>query len=304
VLVSALLVATVLAFVYTEKLKLTRSPIVGTLVDKVFSPVCDCTTATGRITFRLRHRDVITAEIIDGDGEVVRELVRSRPYAAGRVFLVWDGRGEAGVIVPEGSYVPRIRLSQERRTITLPNRIRVDVTPPVIERFAASPRVISPDADGRRDATVVRYRLSERGTVALYVDGGREIVKRGTTTEGRIRWAGLVDGSTASDGLYRLRLGATDPAGNAAIRSRPAAIVVRYVALGRRRIEALPGGRFSVLVVADAPTVRWRLGERTGLAKRGTLRLTAPDIPGRYALVVTANSHAARALVVVQEPAP
>jgi hypothetical protein len=36
-LVAALLVATALAFVYTEKLKLTLSPILGTKVDKVLA---------------------------------------------------------------------------------------------------------------------------------------------------------------------------------------------------------------------------------------------------------------------------
>ena len=63
-LVAALLVATALAFVYTEKLKLTLSPILGTKVDKVLSPVCDCETSAAAISFRLRKGDRIigTAE--------------------------------------------------------------------------------------------------------------------------------------------------------------------------------------------------------------------------------------------------
>lgn len=304
VLVAALLAATVVAFVYTEKLKLTKSPITGTLVDKVFSPVCDCDTASARITFRLRRPDVIDADIVDGHGEVVRELVRSRAQGAGRAFLVWDGRGESGAVVPEGSYRPRIRLRRERRTITLPNPIVVDVTPPVVERYAVAPRVISPDGDGRRDAALARYRLSERAQAMLYVDGQREIVKRGTRRESTIRWPGPIDGEPAPKGLYRLTLRAVDLAGNASLRSRPAVVRVRYVELGRSRIEVEPGGRFAVLVVTDAPTVRWRLAGRTGTARRGTLRLTAPEAVGRHALVVSANGHAARAAVVVREPGP
>ncbi len=304
VLVAALLAATVFAFVYTEKLKLTKSPITGTLVDKVFSPVCDCDTAAARITFRLRRPDVIGAEIVDGDGDVVRELVRSRAQGAGRVFLVWDGRDESGAVVSEGSYRPRIRLRQQRRTITLPNPITVDVTAPVVERYAVAPRVISPDGDGRRDAAVARYRLSERAQAMLYVDGRRQVVKRGTRREGTIRWQGEIDGEPAVKGLYRLTLRAVDLAGNASLRSDPAVVRVRFVELGRRRIEVEPGGRFAVLVVTDAPTVRWRFAGRTGTAPRGSLRLTAPEAPGRYALVVRANGHAARATVVVREPAP
>lgn len=38
-LVLALLAATVAAFAITERLKLERSPIYGTKVDKIFSPV-------------------------------------------------------------------------------------------------------------------------------------------------------------------------------------------------------------------------------------------------------------------------
>jgi hypothetical protein len=299
VLVTALLAATVAAFVYTEQLKLTRSPIVGTLVDKVFSPVCDCDTDTARITFRLRRKDLVSAQIVTAGGSVVRELTRARPYGAGRVFLSWDGRDESGAVVPEGSYKPRIRLLRQRRTITLPNPIEVDVTPPEIERFSVSPRVISPDGDGRRDAAVAHYRVSERARVSLDVDGRREIVKFGTRRQGRIRWAGIVDGGTAPAGSYRLTLDASDLAGNVAIHSRPAVVRVRFVELGRRRIEVAPGSAFAVLVVTDAPTVRWRFAGRGGSASRGTLRLTAPVAAGRYPLIVTAHGHAARALVIV-----
>ena len=49
VLVAALLVATSAAFVVTEKLKLTRNPIVGPRVDKIFSPTCDCATDSATI---------------------------------------------------------------------------------------------------------------------------------------------------------------------------------------------------------------------------------------------------------------
>lgn len=303
-LVAALLVATVVAFAVTEKLKLTKSPITGTLVDKVFSPVCDCSTDTATISFRLRRADRVDADIVLGGGTVVRELVRARSEPAGRVTLFWDGRDESGAIVPERDYLPRIRLERQRRTITLPNPIRVDVTPPVIEQYSVRPRVISPDGDGRRDAAIAEYRLSERAQVALYVGGRRQVLKRGTQAKGRLRWSGTIDGEPALAGPYALTVGAVDAAGNPAARSEPALVVVRYVALGRRRITVAPGGTLAVLVVSDASTVRWRLGERSGTARPGTLRVRAPATPGRYGLVVRANGRAARALVVVAEPAP
>ncbi len=49
--------------------------------------------------------------------------------------------------MPEGRYRPRVHLASERRTIVLPNPIRVDVTPPQIELRSLRPRVFSPDGD-------------------------------------------------------------------------------------------------------------------------------------------------------------
>jgi hypothetical protein len=298
-LVAALLVATGAAFAYTERLKLTPSPILRTTVlNKVFSPVCDCDSDVAVVRFQLRKPDRIDVEIVEGE-TVTRRLVQEAAQR-GRVEIVWDGRDDAGAVVPEGTYRARVRLLRGRRTITLPNPIRVDVTPPVVERFSVAPRVFSPDGDGLRDAVVVRYRISEPARVALYVDGARQVLKRGTQAEGRIRWPGLVDGEPVGRGVVALRVGATDIAGNVGARSAEGRVVVRFVALGRERIEAVAGRSFAVLVLSDARRVRWRLGERSGVVRPGTLRLRAPALPGRYALVVTANGHADRSVVLVR----
>lgn len=301
-LVAALLVATGAAFAYTEKLKLTPSPILGTRVDKVFSPVCDCALSTATISFRLRSADRLSVEIVDGAGVSVRTLVQNRSVARGPIDVVWDGRADDGTVVAEGSYLPRARLARQRRTITLPNPIRVDVTPPAIESFRVRPRVFSPDGDGRRDSVRVSYRVSEPSQVALFVDGRRQVLKRGRREEGEIRWLGFVGGEPVADGSHGLQLGAVDVAGNVAQRSREVSVIARSVALGRDRIEAVAGRTFAVLVVSDARRVEWRLGSRRGSARPGTLRLRAPARPGRYALVVTANGGSDRATVIVSAP--
>jgi len=302
-LVAALLGATGAAFAYTEKLKLTPSPIVGTRVDKVFSPVCDCPRSSARISFRLREADALSVEIVDAGGTRIRTLVQELAAARGPVEIFWDGRDENGAVVAEDEYLPLVRLGRQRRTIRLPNPIRVDVTPPTIQRFSVVPRVFSPDGDGRRDTVVARYRLSEAGQVSLFVDGRRQVLKRGRKQQGEVRWFGLVEGETASAGTYRLALGATDVAGNPASRSSPALVVARSVALGRERIVARARRSLAVLVVSDARRVQWRLGRRRGTVRPGTLRLRAPDRPGRYALVVSANGATARAVVLVR-PVP
>ena len=303
-LVAALLLATGVAFAYAEKLKLTRSPILGTSVTKVFSPVCECGTDVATIGFRLREPGRLSVHVVDARGTPVRELVDRRREPAGPLLVVWDGRDDAGALVPEGAYRPRVRLLDDRRTITLPNPIRVDVTPPRFQQVSIRPRVFSPDGDGRNERVVVRYTVSERARVSLFVDGDRRVVKRGSQPRGTIRWSGRVAGEPPAPGPYELTLGARDLAGNAGARTRPRTVLVRYVALGRTAIETRPRATIAVLVRSDARRLEWKLGARSGSARPGTLRLRAPDRPGRYTLTVVANGQPARAAVVVRRHAP
>jgi hypothetical protein len=299
-----LLVATALAFAYTEQLKLTLSPILGTQVTKVFSPVCGCDTDAAVIAFRLREADRLDIEIIDEGGVLVRHLIEGLDYRRGPVQFVWNGRDDANATVPEGSYRPRVRLLRQRRTIVLPNPIRVDTTPPRVRLVDVAPRVFSPDGDRRADRVVVRYRVDEPAQVSLYVDGRQRVRKRGLKRVGTIDWYGQVEGTPLPRGVYRLSVGAVDVAGNAVARRPTRAVVIRSVALGRDRIRARPGARFAVLVSSDAARVEWKLGTRTGTARPGTLRLRAPLQPGRFTLTVTAVGQSARAAVIVLRSVP
>ena len=303
-LVVALLAATAAAFALTQGLKLQKSPIFGTRVQPVFSPVCDCPKETARIAFKLRKADRLDIAIVDG-GKVVRTIERGRSYPKGPVVVSWDGRDDAGRVLPEGEYEPRVHVRGEHQTITLPNPIRIDVTPPVVQDVSVQPRVISPDGDGRRDRLVVSYRLNEPGRGALVINGKRRGL--GTLfprTEERIVWNGKMGGRPVSPGLYRLQLVAVDQAGNRSARTPavPVPVAVRFVTLGRNRITTAAGAPFAVRVSSDAPRVRWTLGGRSGFARPGTLRLRAPLQKGRFTLTVSANGHTARAAVFVREP--
>jgi hypothetical protein len=274
------------------------------VVRDVFSPVCDCLSDTASITFKLRKADRLDVSVVDGSDNVVRTIERGREYPAGPVTIEWDGRDDAGNVLPEGEYEPRVRLRDDRTTYTLPNPMRIDVTPPQLELVSAGPRVISPDGDGRRDSITYRFRLSEPGRGVLYVNGKRRVLTLFPRPEGSITWYGIVGGRPLPAGVYDTRLSARDPAGNVAGRTRPIPVVIRYVALGRTRIPVTAGGTFAVRVSSDARIVHWALGGRSGAARPGTLRLRAPLQPGRFTLTVTANGHAARAAVFVREPTP
>ena len=302
VVVVALLAGTAAAFALTQGLKLQKSPIFGTEPGEVFSPVCGCPRKVATIAFKLRKRDRLDVSIVDGD-EVVRTLERGRSHPSGPVEIRWDGRDDAGRILPEGEYEPRVRLRGAHQTITLPSPMRIDVTPPVLQDVSLRPTLFSPDGDRRRDILSVRYRLNEPGRGELYVDGRRRVLTRFPRTEERIDWHGKVDGRPLARGTYAVQVAAFDRAGNRADRTARVLVTVRYVALGRKRIVALAGGRFALRISSDARRLRWTLGARSGFVAPGTLRLRAPLQPGRYTLTLAANGHTARAAVFVREPA-
>ena len=151
-LVVALLAATAAAFALTQGLKNQPAGIFGTdVAPGVFSPVCGCDTETASIAFKLREPDRLDVADRRRLGPRRRTIERGREYAQGPVEIEWDGRDDAGKVLPEGEYQPRIRLRDDRTTYTLPNPIRIDVTPPRLELVSARPTVISPDGDGRGD---------------------------------------------------------------------------------------------------------------------------------------------------------
>ena len=296
-LVLALLGGTATAFAVTETLKLERSPIAAPRIDKVFSPVCRCESAAATIRFRLREADRLTVSIVDG-GEVVRTLVRSQPERAGDVEYRWNGRDDDGNLVPEASYRPRVHLAEQRRTIELPNPIRVDVTPPRIRVVSASPAVISPDGDGRSDRVRIRYRVNENAHGVLFVDGARAVFTRFQPREGAMSWYGRRSGRAARPGRYRLEVAAEDTAGNMSKQRVEFPIRVRYVELARETIRAKARTRFGVRVDTDARSYQWLFAGRTGRSSARLLVLRAPRA-GRYRLFVEANRHGDSARVIV-----
>jgi hypothetical protein len=301
-IVVALLAATATAFAVTERLKLERSPITGTKVDRVFSPVCECARDVAVISFVLRKAGSVTVDLLDSDGRTVRRLVRDRDEQRGRVAYTWEGRDDSDRIVDDGVYRPRVLLEEHGRTIVLPNPIRVDTTPPRIRLQRIEPRVFSPDGDGRRDRITAHYVIDEPARAMMLVDGMRRVLSKFPSTEGQLAWFGRMNGRPARPGLYEVRLRAFDRAGNRASSRRRVNVRVRYVALTRDRIEVVAGRRFSVRVSTDALSYRWLFAGERGIGRRSVLLLTAPETPGAYRVYVTVGRRADSAEVIVTEP--
>jgi len=296
----ALLAATAGAFTLTEGAKTELSPIYGTDVPhNVFSPACRCATATVPIGFRLRKADRLTIWMVRGD-ERVATIVSGRAYLRGLVSLQFTGR-DGRAVLPEGIYYPVVHLAQQHRTITLPNPVEIDTTPPrfVSFRHFQAVQTISPDGDGAGDVFTVRYSLDEKAHAVLLVDGKQVWFAR-RALRGAASWNGKLGGRVALPGqTHVVTMLAEDEAGN---RSKPvevARVKVRYVALGRTRVAVGPGQPFEVSVSADAPTVSWLLAGVRGTSRSHTLHVQAPASPGTYTLFVSVGSHAASAVVVV-----
>ena len=303
--VLGLLAATAVAFAITEKAKLTRSPIGGTRVTKIFSPQARSPAfRQADVEFRLRTRERVTAWVEDAHGTNVRTLLPSRTEPRGaRITLSWDGFGQNGVLLPDGVYHPVVKLETSHRTIVLPNPIRVDTKPPVISVPHPLHPVLSPDGDHHGDIFRVHYRIDEPAHALLFIRVGghtRQVVfTRSHKATGELEWNGKVNGRPLHAGGYLLSIAAQDVAGNVS-KPHPFAVAnIRYVSLGRKRVTVRPGGRFAIRVSTDAPTVQWKLHGRAGVARRGTLHFTAPRQAGVFFLYVFVGNHAARCAVVV-----
>jgi FlgD Ig-like domain len=302
-LVLGVLAGSAAAFAVSEGLKVQKAAITAVHVDKTLSPLCDCPRQRAAIDFKLTRSDRLLMSVVDARGRAVRTLVRGRVFARGKHHFTWNGRDDAGEIVPEAPYRPRVHLERTGRTLTLPNPIVLDVTPPRIAVVSVRPAAISPDGDGRSDVLRVRYRLSEHAHALLYVSGKQRVRSRFARLRDEIDWYGKVGGRTLPSGTYRLELGAIDTAGNRARRVSIGAVRLRFVVLAEPPLRARAGSRVAVSVSTDARSVRWTLRRGSSLVGRGSGKprvvLRAPGRPGRYVLVVEAAGHRSLAALVV-----
>ena len=295
VVVLALLGCTAAAFAVTEGLKLERSPISRTNVSKVIAPD-SASNATASILFVLRKPDRVTVEIVNGNAEVVRTIARSRPERSGLVQFRWNGRDDRREVVPDGFYRPRVHLANERRTILLPNPIRMDATPPLIKLVSVRPRVIAPFAT-KHNSVRIQYRTSEQARAQLYVGGEPKTFVHAFARAGKIDW-GPKAAQYLAPGPHRVRLRAIDRATNVGPPSRSLTIVVRGVELRPQSVRVAAGRRFGFRVLnAQRYTVHFRSLHRRHSGP--LLILRAPEQPGRYELRVATGRHVARGVVVV-----
>lgn len=307
VLVLALIGGTTAAFTITEALKLEPTPITAKRAEELFSPGCGCPTAIARLSMRIRRNDRLDLDILAG-GVPIRNLARDLEAKKGRVHVRWDGRDDAGRIVPDGSYRLRVHLRDDDRTVVIPRTVRVDTESPDFEVLGVDRQVFSPDDDGRGDSIRIGYDSSEDGAAVVFVNG--RLAAEGAfkpAGEADIAWDGQVDGRAVRAGDYTLFLRVRDAAGNLSAPGK-VAVAVRYIVVVQSTRAVRRGGNVRFRVVTDASRFSWELrrvgGGILGSEARERPGVVVARVPegaraGRYVLEVEANGHRDRAVVRV-----
>jgi len=325
VLFAVLVAATLAAFFVTQRLKQSSRLVQTLAVTHYYSPHLKFKRASIRIRLT-RRADDATVSILGPDGDPVRRLVDNRHYARRvAIQLFWNGRDDAGRIVPDGVYKIRVSLRHQGRSVTLLDEIHVDGTPPrpivrVQKPGGGSGPLIFPLPRGGP----VRFTLSDPGAVGTPVfrvyrtdlPKARGVARLAARPGAK---GGTWDGSVARDaggpapppGVYVIVARVSDRAGNPGSSfpfARPhkgdpaggAGVTVRYVA-AQAPLGATRAGRpIPVFVDARRARYRWflrRVGAGPIVAQGGGQGpLLRPKVPGStpagvYVLTLRAGSH-------------
>jgi hypothetical protein len=211
IVIAVLLAASGLSFLRAEQVKLERSPVGGTKLQKSFSTTCPihhktrCTSHSALLRFRLRKPATVALTIVTSSGDVIRRLTPAagERLPRGPVKLRWNGRTDGRTTATPGTYHLRVDLLSLGQVITIPDPIELDNTLPTLTLL------------GRRGELPLRYRTSEPAVVYVIARAaGRAALYRGRGGRVHFRHTRL-SGSEA-----QITLTAVDRAGN---RSRPVA---------------------------------------------------------------------------------
>lgn len=173
---------------------------------------------TPEVSVREGIRDY-TLEILDRENRVRRRFTGVDDVPARWVF---DGRDEAGRVLPEGTYQARLAVLYRNGSepVTHSPSFVLDVTPPRLSVMAED-TIFSPNGDGRKDTIAFIQETEEAPWWSARIENAEGEVVRSYEWEGnppgRLVWDGLdAEGRRLPDGRYRYVLTGQDRAGNRA----------------------------------------------------------------------------------------
>ncbi len=208
-----------------------------------FSPNSDGVSDRAAIRFRLSERCSVTIRILSPvTGATVRTVVSGLRLYAGARSVVWDGKNDAGSVLPDGRYTVRIFACDMARNKALryPYSLQtwIDTVKPNFSALSVSPNPFSPNAtpDGRNDTTKIRITISEAGYANFSISGNSHVrtirnVYCRTAGTFYVSWNGLDNSRVrVDDGSYAVTVNFRDVAGNpATVPSRGTSVAVDTV---------------------------------------------------------------------------
>ncbi|HUX37580.1 MAG TPA: FlgD immunoglobulin-like domain containing protein, partial [Rectinemataceae bacterium] len=135
--------------------------------------------------------------------------------------LVWNGFGDTGEKVPDGSYDVRLSAADGNGNVATagPWQVVVDTTPPSATIKAPDSLIFSPDGDGNKDTITIGLSGSQEDLWSLGIlDATGTTIRHARFTEAAptdFTWDGKNDaGTIVPDGVYSFVISSVDRAGN------------------------------------------------------------------------------------------
>ncbi len=151
------------------------------------------------INYRLGNDAKVTAVVYSG-ASAIRALTREQPQTAGEHFLTWDGRADAGSVVPDGMYRVEITAAGVVRSVSQSVPAQVDTLPPVVQIANL------PDGMQVNKASLTLEGITEPGAI-IFVGGSSQPIRADNSGRFSFQYK-LQDGENA------VELQAADAAGN------------------------------------------------------------------------------------------
>jgi hypothetical protein len=220
VLFALFVVATGGAFFVTQRLKRSDPIVSRVFFQPWIGPECRCDKSHVTLRFDLPKAQRVTVSLVNREGEVVKTFADDLFLSKGTHPFRWNGRGDDGLVVPDGSYRMRVGLRAEGRSVTAPRVLHVDTRPPRPKIVAVTPPTLVPGSAGRRGRARIRFvgPADARPLFRVWrTDGGK--AKEVAAFEGRrgrqtATWDGLVNDLPAPEGSYAFSVTVQDEAGN------------------------------------------------------------------------------------------
>ena len=159
-----LVLSTFAAFFVAQRLKSEPPVITVGRITSYISPNGDGLRDGTNVSITIKTADEATVDVVTTDGDRVRRLAEGIPMAANEPRLLhWDGKGDDGRQVRDGTYRVRVTLRDEGRSATVPRTMTVDTHAP---RSAAFLDGQTPPYADRCDA-LAPHRPRERCVTSL-----------------------------------------------------------------------------------------------------------------------------------------